>query len=140
LLMMTDNQKPYLAVNTVLTVVVLGATVSLTLAYGLPGLVGGYLLMLTLNNVAEVAVLHHFAGLQPLTRDHLVPLGAAIPLSAVLLAVQTVLSGPLGIVVGTVLGGVVYGSILFRVGVPPVERKLLGTLRARYEDRFARLV
>lgn len=140
LLMMTDNQKPYLAVNTVLTVVVLGATVSLTLAYGLPGLVGGYLLMLTLNNVAEVVVLHHFAGLQPLTRDHLVPLGAAIPLGAVLLAVRAVLSGPLGIVVGTVLGGVVYGTILKQVGVPPVERKLLGTLRERYEERFGKVV
>jgi O-antigen/teichoic acid export membrane protein len=139
LLMMTDNQKPYLAVNTVLTVIVLAATLWLTITYGLPGLVGGYLLMLTLNNTAEVVVLHHFAGLQPLTRQHAVPLVAAVPLAGVLLGVRALVPGVAGIVVGAVLGGAVYGAVVARIGVPAVERKLLGTLRARYEEQLRAL-
>ena len=132
LLYMTDNQRAALVVNTVITALLVVTAVPLTLQYGLPGLVASYVLMLTLNNGLEVAVLYYLEGLQPLTRLHLRPLAAAVPLAATALAVRTVASGPAVPLVGSLLGLGAYALVLRHLGFTPVERRLAGTLTTRY--------
>jgi O-antigen/teichoic acid export membrane protein len=136
LLTMTDNQRALLVVNVVVTSILVVTAVPLTVAYGLPGLVASYLLMLTLNNGLEVAVLYHLEGLQPFTVAHAKPLVGAVPLAAVALAVGG-LAVPAAPVVGTVLGLAVYAGTLSVLGFDPVERKLLGTLVGRYRAALA---
>ncbi|WP_458205439.1 lipopolysaccharide biosynthesis protein [Haladaptatus sp. NG-SE-30] len=70
LLTMTDNQRALLVVNVAITAFLTMTAVPLTVTYGLPGLVANYLLMLTVNNGLEVAVLYYLEGLQPFTRNH----------------------------------------------------------------------
>ena len=133
LLTMTDNQRALLVVNTVITLFLAVVSIPLTVEFGLPGLVASYLLMLTLNNGLEVLVLYRAEGLQPFTRAHLRPLAAAVPFAAVAVAAQTLLGSPaVAAVVGTLLGLVVYGLALRAFGFEPAERRLVGTLVARY--------
>lgn len=136
LLTMTDNQRALLVVNVVITLILTVVAIPLTANFGLPGLVGSYLLMLTLNNGLEVAVLYYLEGLQPFTFAHAKPLAAAVPLAAVALAAR-LLPGPAGPVVGTVVGLGAYAATLRRLGFDPIERRLLGTLRDRYREAFA---
>jgi O-antigen/teichoic acid export membrane protein len=134
LLTMTDNQRALLVVNVVVTLFVVATTVPLTLAFGLPGVVAGYLLMLTVNNGLEVAVLYYLEGLQPFTRRHARPLIAAVPLAGIGVAVREVGSAPLAPIVGTLAGLVAYTLVIRALGFTPVERRLGATLRERYRD------
>jgi O-antigen/teichoic acid export membrane protein len=139
LLMMTDNQRALLVVNTAITAVLVVVAIPLTATYGLPGLVGTYVLMLTLNNVLEVVVLYHLEGLQPLTRRHGYTLVAAVPLAAAALAARELLPGTAGVAVGVLVGLAAYGGTLRWLGFTPVERRLVGTLADRYRDALADL-
>ena len=138
LLTMTDNQRALLIVNTVITLVLIAIAVPLTLAYGLPGLVASYLLMLTLNNGSEVAVLYYLEGLQPFTRLHLKPIGAGVVLAAVTLAARATLPATTALVVGTAVGLVAYAAVLQRLGFTAAERRLAGTLIERYRAALSR--
>jgi O-antigen/teichoic acid export membrane protein len=104
LLKMTDNQRALLVVNVVITAFLAVTAVPLTTEFGLPGLVASYVLMLTVNNALEVAVLYYLEGLQPFTRLHAKPLLAAVPLAAVTLAAKLAVPGPAGPFVGTATG------------------------------------
>jgi O-antigen/teichoic acid export membrane protein len=88
LLKMTDNQRALLVVNVVITAFLAVTAIPLTTEFGLPGLVASYVLMLTVNNGLEVAVLYYLEGLQPFTRLHAKPLVAAVPLAAVALVAK----------------------------------------------------
>lgn len=134
LLMMTDNQRAMLVVNTAITLVLIVTAVPLTITYGLPGLVASYLLMLTLNNGLEVAVLYYLEGLQPFTRLHLRPLGAGAVMAAVVLLAKATLPGWTAPVLGTAVGLAAYAAVLNWLGFTPTERRLAGTLAARYRE------
>jgi len=131
LLVMTDHQRASLAVNAAITAGLAVIAVPLTARFGLAGLVVAYVLMLTVNNGLEVAVLYHLEGLQPFTRRHLFPVVAAVPLAAVALAVRTA-GVPLAPVVGSLAGLAAYGVVLRRLGFTTAERRLAGTLLERY--------
>jgi len=137
LLMMTDHQKAMFAVNSAVTAVLVVIAIPLTVSYGLSGLVASYFLMLTLNNGLEVVVLYHLEGLQPFTRLHLKPLGAAVPLLGVALAADAVL-GSLAPLVGTIAGLVCYSVVLRSLGFTAVEGRLARTLAQRYRELLAR--
>lgn len=139
LLTMTDNQRALLVVNAVITAILVVTAVPLTLAYGLPGLVGSYVLMLTLNNGLEVAVLYRLEGLQPFTRRHAYPLLAAIPLAAIAFALRAVAPSATGALVGTLLGLAAYATVLWRLGFTRAERQLAATLADRYRGLVPRL-
>ncbi|WP_158056452.1 lipopolysaccharide biosynthesis protein [Halorussus halophilus] len=134
LLTMTDNQRALLVVNVAITAFLTVTAIPLTLNFGLPGLVASYLLMLTVNNGLEVAVLYYLEGLQPFTKLHAKPLLAAVPSSLVALGVRVFLSGVLALVVGTIVGLVVYAGCLRLLGFTRVERRLVTTLVGRYRE------
>ncbi|MBO4247838.1 lipopolysaccharide biosynthesis protein [Halomicrobium sp. IBSBa] len=138
LLTMTDNQRALLIVNTVVTLLLIAVAVPLTLAYDLPGLVASYLLMLTLNNGFEVAVLYRLEGLQPFTRLHLQPIAAGAVLAAVTLGAKATLPSTTALVVGTAAGLVAYAAVLRWLGFTPTERRLAETLLDRYRTRLSR--
>jgi len=139
LLMMTDNQRPYLVVNVVITLFLAVTAVPLTIRFGLSGLVASFVLMLTVNNGLEVSVLYYFEGLQPFTRRHANPLVAAVPLGAVALAAKAFVPGPVAPLLGASLGLVAYALTLRALGVTPVERRLGETLVSRYRAVFETL-
>lgn len=137
LLKMTDHQRASLVVNSFITAGLVVTAVPLTATYGLEGLVVSYLLMLTVNNGLEIAVLNYLEGLQPFTRRHLYPVVAAVPLAAVAVAVRA--SGvPLAPLIGTLAGLVVYALTLRRFGFTGTERRLAGTLLDRYREALGR--
>ncbi len=138
LLTMTDHQRALLVVNVAVTAVLIVVAVPMTATYGLPGLVASYLLMLALNNGAEVAVLYYLHGLQPFTAAHAKPLVAAVPLALVALAVRDPLAVPAAPLVGTALGLAAYAVVLQSLGFAPVERRLVGTLVDRYREVLSR--
>jgi O-antigen/teichoic acid export membrane protein len=132
LLMMTDHQRALLVVNAAITAVLVVVAIPLTVEFGLAGVVATFLLMLVVNNTAEVVVLHRLEGLQPLTRAHAKPLVAALPLAGVALATRTVLPGPTAAVVGTITGVAAYAAVLWWLGFDPAERRLVVALADRY--------
>ncbi|WP_435102726.1 lipopolysaccharide biosynthesis protein [Halarchaeum sp. P4] len=132
LLTMTDNQRALLVVNVAVTLVLVATAIPLTAVYGLAGLVASYLLMLSLNNGAEVAVLYHLEGLQPFTRRHAFPFVAAVPYVALALAASLVLPRGVDALVGTALGLLAYVLVLRHLGFTPAEHRLAATLRERY--------
>ena len=137
LLAMTDNQRALLVVNTAITAGLVVVAIPLTATYGLPGLVGTYVLMLALNNTLEVAVLYRLEGLQPLTRRHGYTLVAAVPLATVALGGRELLPGAAGVAVGVLGGLAAYAATLHWLGFTPVERRLVGTLADRYREALA---
>ncbi|GAB7093042.1 lipopolysaccharide biosynthesis protein [Halolamina litorea] len=134
LLRMTDHQQALLVTNVVITTVLAAVAVPLTVQYGLAGVVWTYLLMLTLNNGIEVAVLYHLEGLQPFTKRHSYPLIAAVPYAAVALGAYVLAPGVVGAVVGTLLGLAVFAATMKLLGFTPVERRLASTLVERYGE------
>jgi O-antigen/teichoic acid export membrane protein len=132
LLTMTDNQRALLVVNTVVTAILVVTAVPLTIEFGLPGLVASFLLMLTLNNGLEVAVLYYLEGLQPFTRRHLYPLLAGVPLAGVALAARAASPTLAGAAVGTLLGLAAYAAVLAWLGFTRTEHRLAATLADRY--------
>ncbi len=133
LLVMTDHQRASLAVNAAITAGLVVVAVPLTARYGLEGLVVTYVLMLTVNNGLEIAVLYRLEGLQPFTRRHLFPLAAAAPLAGVAVLVRET-GVPLAPLVGSVAGLVAYAAVLRWLGFTGVERQLAGTLVERYRS------
>ncbi|NHN40663.1 lipopolysaccharide biosynthesis protein [Halorubellus sp. JP-L1] len=140
LLAMTDNQRALLVVNTAITAALVVVAIPLTAEFGLPGLVGTYVLMLTLNNALEVVVLYHLEGLQPLTRRHGYTLVAATPLAAAAVGARELLPGAAGIAVGVLVGVAAYAATLRWFGFTPVERRLVGTLADRYRGALDGIV
>jgi len=142
LLTMTDHQRAMLVTNVVITGVLIVTAVPLTIAYGLTGLVGSYLLMLTVNNGLEVVVLYYLEGLQPFTLRHLKPLVAAVPLAGIGLVIRAAIPGGTGAVVGSLLGLTAYAATLGVLGFTSTERRLWTTMTDRYRaalsDLFAR--
>ncbi|WP_415378950.1 lipopolysaccharide biosynthesis protein [Halosimplex sp. TS25] len=138
LLMMTDNQRAYLVVNVCITLLLAAVAVPLTIRFGLSGLVASYVLMLTLNNGLEVAVLYHFERLQPFTWLHGKPLAAAVPLGVIAWSAKALLSGPAAPVVGVTVGLGAYAATLWSLGFTPAEHRLAGTLAERYRAVLAR--
>ncbi len=137
LLTMTDNQRALLVVNVGITAFLSVTAIPLTTAFGLPGLVGSYVLMLALNNGLEVAVLYYLEGLQPFTRRHAKPLVAGVPLALVALVVRFALPDTVALVVGSALGLLAYATSLRLLGFTPVERRLAATLVERYRDALS---
>ncbi|WP_123536828.1 lipopolysaccharide biosynthesis protein [Halosimplex salinum] len=138
LLMMTDNQRAYLVVNVLITLALAVIAVPLTIRFGLAGLVASYVLMLTLNNGLEVAVLYHFERLQPFTWLHGKPLVAAVPLGVIAWSAKALLSGAAGPVVGVVVGLGAYAVTLRALGFTSAEHRLAATLAERYRAVLAR--
>lgn len=134
LLRMTDHQQALLVTNVGITTVLAVVAIPLTAEFGLAGVVWTYLLMLTLNNGVEVAVLYRLEGLQPFTKRHSYPLLAALPFGAVALVVRMLAPGVVGAVVGTLLGLAAFGATLRALGFTPVERRLASTLAERYGE------
>jgi O-antigen/teichoic acid export membrane protein len=132
LLRMTDHQRALLVTNVAITAVLAVVAIPLTVEFGLAGVVWSYLLMLTLNNGVEVAVLYRLEGLQPFTRRHSFPVLAAVPFGAVALAARALAPGIVGAVVGTLLGLAAFAATLRALGFTPVERRLASTLLERY--------
>ncbi|MFC7141460.1 lipopolysaccharide biosynthesis protein [Halosimplex aquaticum] len=138
LLMMTDNQRAYLVVNVCITLLLAAVAVPLTIRFGLAGVVASYVLMLTLNNGLEVAVLYHFERLQPFTWLHGKPLVAAVPLGVIAWSAKALLSGPAAPVVGVAAGLSAYAAALWFLGFTPAEHRLAETLAERYRAVLAR--
>jgi O-antigen/teichoic acid export membrane protein len=138
LLMMTDNQRAYLVVNVLITGLLAVTAVPLTIRYGLPGLVASFVLMLTINNGLEVAVLYYFERLQPFTPLHGKPLVAAVPLAVVAWSVKATRSGPIAPLVGVVVGLSAYAGTLWLLGFTPTEHRLAATLGERYRTMLSR--
>lgn len=134
LLAMTDHQRAMFLVNTAITAGLVVVSIPLTRQYGLAGVVGVYLLMLSLNNVLEVVVLWWLEDLQPLTVAHLKPVAAAVPLAAVTLVGHRFVPGLVGAVGATVVGLAVYAGVLLWLGFAPAERRLVGALADRYRS------
>jgi O-antigen/teichoic acid export membrane protein len=132
LLVMTDHQHASLRLNGAIVIVTYAVTVPLTMAYGLAGVVVGFAVSMTINNVAEVLVLRRLEGLWPFGRAHLKPFVAAVPLVCVLVAVGAVTAGPVTLALGGLAGSVVYVTAVRAMGVDPVVSELLGTLLERY--------
>ncbi|WP_053948637.1 lipopolysaccharide biosynthesis protein [Halolamina sediminis] len=134
LLRMTDHQRALLVTNVAITTVLAVVAIPLTIEFGLAGVVWTYLLMLTLNNGIEVAVLYRLEGLQPFTKRHSFPLLAAVPFAGIAFAARMVAPGLVGAVVGTVTGLAAFAATLKLLGFTPVERRLAGTLVERYGE------
>jgi O-antigen/teichoic acid export membrane protein len=140
LLTMTDHQRALLVVNVAITAFLAVTAIPLTTAFGLPGLVGSYVLMLAINNGFEVAVLYYLEGLQPFTRLHAKPFAAGIPMALVAFVVRFALPDVVALVVGSALGLVAYATAFELLGFTPVERRLGATLVERYRDAFSRAI
>ncbi|NHN59115.1 MULTISPECIES: lipopolysaccharide biosynthesis protein [Halorussus] len=138
LLTMTDHQRALLVVNVAITTGLAIIAVPLTSQFGLTGLVVSYVLMLTVNNGLEVAVLYRLEGLQPFTRRHARPLVAAVPLAAVALGVRFAVPGVAAPVLGTAGGLAAYAKTLQALGFTRVERRLGATLVRRYRESLSR--
>lgn len=134
LLRMTDHQQALLVTNVAITTVLAIVAIPLTVEFGLAGVVWTYLLMLTLNNGIEVAVLYHLEGLQPFTKRHSYPLVAALPFGAIALVARTLAPGVVGALTGTVVGLAAFAATLKLLGFTPVERRLASTLVNRYGE------
>lgn len=133
LLMMTDHQRAVLVINVVLTVFLMATAIPLTIIYGLPGLVGSYLLMLVMNNMLQITILYYFEGLQPFTRLYMTPLLGAVPLVLVTMSGKVIFSGAISPIIGTLFGLTAYAITLHTLGFTKVERRLTRLLFVRYK-------
>lgn len=135
LLMMTDNQRPLLAVNVIITMFMVVTAFPLTITFGLQGLVISYLLLNAVGQGLEMAILYRLEDLQPLTPLHAKPLLAAVPLLLICLSGRMVLSAARAPLIGSLVGLSAYISLLYMLGFTFSERRLIRSLVSRYREK-----
>lgn len=104
LLMMTDHQYARMLLDWLLAVSNVVLTYVFVLEFGLVGAALGTSLAIAAQNAIQVVLLERFEGLWPFDATFLRPLAAALVMIGVLVAMRTVLGGPLGIALGAIVG------------------------------------
>lgn len=143
LLVMTDNQHVHLAINAFTSAFLVVTAVPLSVAFGLPGLVISFALMLSINNVVEVAALYYYEGYQPFTRSHGELLVAAVASAVTMVATNQAVAFAFDAVpapapvVGTLLGAAAYLLVVDYFGLTHTERRLVETMVGRYRPKLS---
>ncbi|OVE84033.1 succinoglycan biosynthesis protein exop [Natronolimnobius baerhuensis] len=132
LLMMTDHQYARMLLDWLLAVSNVVLTYVFVLEFGLVGAALGTSLAIAAQNAIQVVLLERFEGLWPFDATFLRPLAAALVMIGVLVAMRTVLGGPLGIALGAIVGTCAYIGTLSLIGVDPRDRLVVRELLARY--------
>lgn len=70
LLMMTDNERPSLLIQVLMSIIAIPIYFYMTVNFGAVGLSIAFLIALTINNIFELATLYHFEQLFPFTKQH----------------------------------------------------------------------
>lgn len=147
LLVMTDNQDVHLGINTFTSAFLVATAIPLSVAFGLPGLVLSFAMMLSVNNVVEMAALYYYEGYQPFTRSHLELLVAALAALAAMVATSRLVTFAfdavpatlLDPVLGTLSGVAVYLLVVDHFGLTRTERRLVETMVGRYRTKLPSL-
>ena len=132
LLNMTDHQYVVAANAWMLGALNVVFSYVFVLRFGLVGAALGTAGALAIVNVLRVAELWYMEGIVPFTRAFLKPIAAGVGAGATLVVVDTALSGPLLLAVGTGVGVCVFAGILSSLGIEPADRELAGALYAQY--------
>jgi len=134
LLMMTDNERKSMWLQTGLTSITLAVIVLATREYGVFGLAGAYLFGYTFNNASELVLLYRLEGLRPFTRDHLGLLGTGA-IAAILLFVVPSSELPIQLLLtAIVIPG--YLFISYRYWITASEKDAIATCRANISTRI----
>jgi len=145
LLLMTDHQYLRMVNSWILGALNLAFSYYFVLEFGIIGAALGTAGSLALVNLVRLAQLWYLEGLQPYDARYLKPLTAAAAMAATMLALRSVFSGRLLLLVGTVAGLVTFGAVLSALGIEPRDRRLVGALFEQYRtdggvlDRVAAL-
>jgi O-antigen/teichoic acid export membrane protein len=134
LMMMTDHQYARLALNWLLASTNVVLTYLFVLEFGLLGAALGTSIAISAQNLLEAVVLRHFEGLWPFDATFLKPVSATVAMGATMLAVRAALGGLLAVVVGSIVGLLVFLGTLVALGVSPRDRLVVGELSARYRE------
>lgn len=134
ILQMTDHQRALVLVDTITALFVIVTAIPLTVLFGLRGLVVSYFLSHTVNNSLEIVALYYLDGFHPFTYLHMKPLLAGVPFLVIALVGKHTLSWTVAPLVGSLVGFVVYGTILYKMGFTTVERRLVRSLLTRYRE------
>lgn len=78
LLMMTDNERPSLLIQILMSIIAIPIYFYMTVNFGAIGLAIAFLIALTINNIFELATLWHMESLFPFTKQHIFLAGYSI--------------------------------------------------------------
>jgi O-antigen/teichoic acid export membrane protein len=139
LMLMTDHQYVRLWLDWLLAALNLALTYWFVLAFGLVGAALGTAVAYAVQNLLQVAILWRYEGLFPFDRTFLGPIGAGICMGLWMVVLRESLPGSHP-VFGSVLGVVLFGWLLVRIGVEPRDRIVISELAGRYRSLFGRAI
>lgn len=132
LLLMTDHQYLHMVNNWVLGLLNLGLSYYFILEYGLIGAALGTASSLAVVNLVRLGELKYLEGLWPYDRTYVKPVAAAASMGVVLVGFDIALSGVTLLVVGSVIGTLAYGAVLYLLGIEERDRRVFQTLLGQY--------
>jgi hypothetical protein len=90
-------------------------------------------------NLVRLGQLYYLEGLQPFDAKFLKPLGAALGMGGVMMALRPVLSGVVLLVVGTVAGVLTFLGLLYLLGLERRDRLVASALYDEYRSMMGQL-
>jgi len=135
LLSMTNNHYPKMVLEWILAVLNVVLTFFFVVEFGLIGAALGTSLAIAVQNLLQATVLWWADGLWPFDGTFLKPLGAGVGMAGAMLGVGAVVSGPLAVAPGTLVGLAAFFSLLGAAGYNRKDRFVTRELLRSY--RFA---
>jgi O-antigen/teichoic acid export membrane protein len=140
LMAMTDHQYARMVLDWLLAVANVALTYLFVLEFGILGAALGTSLAIVVQNLLQVLLLRRFEGLWPFDRSFLTPVAAAIAMAIATWGVRALLDGAFALLLGAVVGVVVYGIVLRTIGLNPRDRLVIAELWTRYRGTISRPV
>jgi len=132
LLLMTDHQYLRMLDSWGLGILNIGLSYYLILEFGLVGAALGTSGSIAFVNVLRLGQLWYLEDLQPYSRKYLKPLAAAAGMAAAMAAIRPFFEGTALLVVGSVVGLVVFAVLLRIFGIEPRDYRLFAGLFEQY--------
>jgi len=139
LLLMTDHQYLRLVNSWILAILNVSASYYFVLEFGLVGAALGTAGSMAVVNLVRLGQLYYLEGLQPFDAKFLKPLGAALGMGAVMMALRPVLSGVVLLVAGTVAGVLTFLGLLYVLGIERRDRLVASALYDEYRSMVGQL-
>jgi O-antigen/teichoic acid export membrane protein len=138
MLQMSDHQDFALGVNTVTVLLNLGLNWILIQWYGVIGAALATAITQALSNVVELGGLYWFTNIQPFRRNLWKPVAAAGITSVLVMGLYPLLSVSARWLLGIPAVPLLYGGLLFALGLPPRDQSLVDDLWAQTQDYLTR--
>lgn len=134
LLSMTNHQYAHMGLEWLLAILNIVLTYLFVIKFGLVGAALGTSIAISIQNLTQLILIHRYEGLWPFDRTFAKPLGAGLGMIGFMALSKSVLTGLKAIVIGSLVGTVVFLVLLRMFGLDRRDLFIVKHLSSQYRN------